>query len=355
MHALPSRLVTILILGTTWLWTARSARAETPDVFDGADPVLLHQTQCSGWAAAFWADVDGNQTKDTLVVLTMVAGNGGLSDLGTGFGYGYSFSDVICNAATATAPGQIAINFVDTLAPGFVWNNPATWQYKAVPAARIDSSWEGGSICPRSNTSNPYFRVQAYRERGQVQEITGTQTAVPGTTFTRNAFADPAGVGEIYIHTDYCENDLNALVLGVGAPVILSGPTVVQQFPGKTLRLSVNAAGTPPLTYQWFKDGQPVHDLTFHYTEKVAIARCLWKNVIRTGSISGATTQQLTLVGAQPGHSGSYTVAVTNPGGTTTSSAVPITIAPQQIKPCVLPEFPRITPQRPQPPRPRPL
>lgn len=343
------KLIATLIIGSMLL-CAKPVRAETPDVFDGADPVLLHQRQCSGWAAVFWADVDGDQVKETLVVLTVIAGHGQLSDLGSGYGYGYSFSDVACGAAVATNPGQIAINFVDALAPGFVWNNPATYTYKTVSAARLDSSWEGGSICPRPNASNPYFRVQAYRQRGQVEEIIGTQAAVPYTTWTRNSFSDPLGVGELYIHTDYCENDLNALVLGVGAPVILSGPTILQQFPGKTITISVSAAGSPALSYQWYKDGQPVQDRNFAYQEKVPIGRCLWRTVIRTGSISGATTQRLTFKNAQPGHSGNYSVVVTNQGGATTSSAIQLTIPPSSPKPCVLPEFPKITPlPRPSP------
>lgn len=344
-----SKLGAVLIVGSMLLWSAKQARAETPDVFDGADATLLSHGQCSGWAAVFWADIDGDQTKETLVVLTVVAGHGQLSDLGYGYGYGYSFSDVACGSTVANNPGQIAINFADALAPGFVWNNPATYTYKSVPAARIDTSWDGGSICPRPNTSNPYFRVQAYRQRGQVEEIIGAQAAVPSTTWTRNSFSDPVGVGELYIHTDYCENDLNALVLGANVPVILSGPTIVQQFPGKAIRISVNATGTPPLTYQWYKDGQPVQDRNFFFQEKVAIGHCLWRTVIRSGSISGATTQRLTLTNAQPSHSGNYSVVVTNQGGTTTSSATQLTVAASQPKPCVLPEFPKITPLPPRP------
>src|SRR6185436_1641336 len=67
---------------------------------------------------------------------------------------------------------------------------------------------------------------------------------------------------------------------------------------GETVTLSVVATGTGPLTYQWFRDGQPV---------------------------PAATTALLT-VSATAGNVGNYAVAVTGPQGTVVSAPAPVTV-----------------------------
>jgi sugar lactone lactonase YvrE len=91
-------------------------------------------------------------------------------------------------------------------------------------------------------------------------------------------------------------------------------PTIVAQPAGHTVyedsdvSFSVTAAGTAPLSYQWKKAGAALSD---------------------GGSISGATTDTLTLTGVQLSDSGDYTVTVTNPAGEVTSS--PATLAVQTL------------------------
>lgn len=70
-------------------------------------------------------------------------------------------------------------------------------------------------------------------------------------------------------------------------------------YPGATARFRVTAAGLAPITYQWRKNGAPLSD---------------------AGNISGATTPTLTVANASAADVATYTVVVTNPGGSATST-----------------------------------
>ena len=69
------------------------------------------------------------------------------------------------------------------------------------------------------------------------------------------------------------------------------------------------ASGTAPLTYLWKKNGG-------HLTDG--------------GSLSGATTAIWALSNLITGDAGSYTVVVTNAGGTATSNAATLTVVDAQ-------------------------
>jgi hypothetical protein len=91
------------------------------------------------------------------------------------------------------------------------------------------------------------------------------------------------------------------------APTVTTGPAPQTVTAGATVTFSVAASGTAPLTYQWFKD-----------------------NV----ALGGATAATLTFT-ATAQSAGSYTVAVTNAAGTTTSSAATLTVSPATTAPAV--------------------
>ena len=60
------------------------------------------------------------------------------------------------------------------------------------------------------------------------------------------------------------------------------------------MTFTVSASGSAPLSYQWLRNGA---------------------NVTNGGNVIGATSSTLTLTNVQIGNAGSYTVAVSNPGG----------------------------------------
>lgn len=76
-------------------------------------------------------------------------------------------------------------------------------------------------------------------------------------------------------------------------------PTTTPKCVGASNTLSVSAAGTPPFSYQWMKNGN---------------------------AISNATAATFSLAFAQPADSGIYTCSITNAAGTTTSNAAHFTL-----------------------------
>ncbi|HPD06617.1 MAG TPA: immunoglobulin domain-containing protein [Candidatus Bipolaricaulis sp.] len=92
-----------------------------------------------------------------------------------------------------------------------------------------------------------------------------------------------------------------AAVLTVNVPPTLTvQPAAQSACAGKSVLFSVTAAGTPPLAYQWEKDGTP---------------------------ISGATTAIYTIPAVTTADEGTYTVVVTNSCGTVTSHAAALSVS----------------------------
>ncbi len=89
---------------------------------------------------------------------------------------------------------------------------------------------------------------------------------------------------------------------------------------GSGVTLTVAATGEGTLSYQWRKDGSPISD-----------------GASGTGSAyAGATTPSLTLSGVSAADEGDYDVVVTNPGGSTTSSASTLSVTTGAIAPSIV-------------------
>jgi hypothetical protein len=93
-------------------------------------------------------------------------------------------------------------------------------------------------------------------------------------------------------------------VIGV-APTIVTPPMAQPARVGGTVNFSVSAAGSLPLTYQWFFND--------------------------TNVIAGAGDSVLRLTSIQTSQSGTYAVVVTNLVGSVTSSPVMLTVAPAAV------------------------
>ena len=85
------------------------------------------------------------------------------------------------------------------------------------------------------------------------------------------------------------------------APIITQQPQGTNLFQGGTLRLCVAAAGAPPLSYKWLFFG---------------------------AEIPGQTAACLVIPNASPSDSGSYSVEVSSPNGSATSSEVTVEVFP---------------------------
>jgi hypothetical protein len=123
---------------------------------------------------------------------------------------------------------------------------------------------------------------------------TGAQFALP------NVQAASAGNFDVVVGNAAGSATSAVAVLSVNVPVSLSAqPVGAALNAGGTLSLSVTAAGTAPLTYQWFRNGEPV---------------------------AGATARTLTLTGVKESDAGSYQAVVSNVVGSVSSSLAQVTI-----------------------------
>lgn len=84
-------------------------------------------------------------------------------------------------------------------------------------------------------------------------------------------------------------------------------PTNQSVLYGNTAVIAASVAGTPPLVYQWQKNGA---------------------NLFDGGRLAGATGATLTISNAQPGDQRSYQLVVTSPYGTNTSTPAVLSVVP---------------------------
>ena len=109
--------------------------------------------------------------------------------------------------------------------------------------------------------------------------------------------ANSAQTAAEFVFTRLLVEKLNALP--PAPPVIDAQPQPVTASAGSDVTFTVAASGAGPLSYQWQHNG---------------------------AEIAGATAATLSLTNVQSG--GSYSVAVTNPHGTTPSAAAALTVTP---------------------------
>ena len=136
----------------------------------------------------------------------------------------------------------------------------------------------------------------AYQWRFQGVTLTGETNAQLTVT---NVQVGSAGTYSVVV-SNALGSFTNAAELAIiGFPAIVTQPVAQVQLLGSTVTFSVVAQGVFPLVYQWFTNNTPV---------------------------AGATTDTLVLTNVQPGQAAVYSVVVTNPVGSVTSSNALLTV-----------------------------
>ncbi len=106
-------------------------------------------------------------------------------------------------------------------------------------------------------------------------------------------------VGGTFLDASGAEAHSIARWTAPGAPAILQGPATTAWIHNQPASLRVDAAGAPPLTYQWRKNASP---------------------------IPGATTASFSIPSAAPGDAASYDVIVANACGSVVSNSVAVDV-----------------------------
>jgi DNA/RNA endonuclease G (NUC1) len=153
---------------------------------------------------------------------------------------------------------------------------PASFSVTATGSATLTYQWRKGGATIPSATSATYTFAAAQPADAGAYSVVVTNPA--GSVTSADA----------------------ALTVNI-PPSITTQPADETVTEGQAAQVSVTAAGTAPLSYQWQKDGS---------------------------DLSGATSATLAFASAGSGDAGTYRVVVTSPYGTATSSGATLTVNP---------------------------
>lgn len=198
-------------------------------------------------------------------------------------GTGYLFYATAYNAAGLESPPSAPVRYTVPTAPvitsqpanqTIVLGSPVTFSAQATSSIPVLLQWYfGGSAI--ANATNNSYSIAAVR-------------SLDAGAYSISA-SNNSGVAL----------SSSALLSVVLPPSIAVQPANQTVLAGAPWTLSVQASGTAPLVYQWFRGGTP---------------------------LSGATASTLQASAAAAGDAGSYTVQVANAYGTVTSSAAVLTV-----------------------------
>ncbi len=216
---------------------------------------------------------------------------------------------VFCRAGTTVAGLKFDVNDPNGLS--YNWNDDdAAFNFKSsltVPVFRwcfvaLIVQPDQATLCLQDGTQ--FLTAVNYAvhpdQAFEGDTLIGTDFQDPYRTFNGTVdevavFNRALSVGEVYSQYASAVGGLKPSVFG---NLQVPAGTI---YVGEKLTVSVDAGGTPPLNYQWRKDGQP---------------------------ISGATTSAFTKPSSDASDSGKYDVIITNAQGSVTSQQIAVVVQP---------------------------
>lgn len=163
------------------------------------------------------------------------------------------------------------------------------------PVSRVILVGENATFSVGAKGTEP-LSYQWYKDGTAIERATESDYTVDAATL------NDAGLYTVEVTNQFGSVTSEPALLTViepAAPTIVEQPAPANIKTGETVTFSVSATGTPPLSYQWFKDGF---------------------------DIPGATEPTYTIENATPNHEGNYTVRVTNKFGTATSEPAHLSV-----------------------------
>jgi autotransporter-associated beta strand protein len=222
------------------------------------------------------------------------AGNGVIVNSGaTLTGDGSINRNVVLNSGSTLHPGSTTTGSSLTSA-SLLWNGDAAFAFE-LGSTSNQLTLNGALSKGGAGLYNFAFTPAAGLAAGNIYTLatfSSTDFTVADLTFS----GLPAGLTGVFTV------NANSIQFEIfGPPEIATQPQSVSVPMGGTGTFSVTVNPSPPLTYQWFKDGN---------------------------AINGATGASLTIANVEAVDIGSYTVTITNAAGTTMSNPATLSIAP---------------------------
>jgi pectin methylesterase-like acyl-CoA thioesterase len=144
-----------------------------------------------------------------------------------------------------------------------------------------------------------------------------TNSAVMGAGMNLGLTNIPATAPGAYLSNNTLSRSIDLVLPTAPYPAISAQPQGLAINPADTAVYTVTATGTPPLSYQWLKDGVPQSD---------------------GGNIWGTTTSTLTITNVTTGDNGFYSVVITNLYGAITSSPAILFVSASDVAPFITAE-----------------
>jgi alpha-tubulin suppressor-like RCC1 family protein/Zn-dependent metalloprotease len=291
-------------------------------VFKGTTNVLLAAKAAGVQPVGYQWQFNGvnlsGATNDTLTLTNLQFSQAGAYRLVAGNSYGVVSSKPAKLVVTIPLGEALdATNRVWTTSGNAPWYGQTNTTHDGVDAARsgdigniqetilqttLVTNWSGRCIFWWKVSSEEYFDTLEFRVNGVAQtnisgEVDWQQCSVPvpaGTNVLQWRYSKDATYG-----SGQDAGWVDQFSFRVDPPVITAQPTNLAVSWGTTAQFRVTATNYPPLAYRWWRNGTtPV----------------------------GNNTSILTLTGVQDADAASYTVVVTNVGGSVTSSPAILTV-----------------------------
>ncbi len=227
-------------------------------------------------------------------VVTTVAGAANLSGTVDGTGLGARFF----------APAGLGINSSGTLAVADLGNNTIRTASAASGSAPTITQQPQSQTVIKTQTASFSVTATGTGPLGyQWYFNSGVIAGATASTYTKsNIQTTDAGSYSVTVtNAGGATPSVNAILTVTVPPSITTGPQSQTVSAGASTLFTVTAAGTVPLSYQWF---------------------------FGAAAISGANASAYTLNNAQAANVGSYSVVVTNIAGTTTSGNATLSVTP---------------------------
>ena len=288
-------------------------------------PPFTYQWQWNGFDLNNVANVSGVTTSNLVITNVLLAQAASYRVIVSGA----AGTVVSSNATLAVFPTLDLAEALD--APGYTWTTNGTppWvghglvTHDGVDAARSGAIGNSASTTMGTTVNGPgavsfWWKVSSETNKDLLTFYTnGTAAATISGEVDWQFKTLNFGSGVKALTWTYSKNSsgvagqdrgwVDQFTFGPVPTVITSQPADQTIDAGATVSFSVAAIGTPPLTYQWQRNGA---------------------DLANGGGVSGASSSNLVLTGTQTSQAGSYQVVVSGQGGSVASTAAGLAVYP---------------------------
>ena len=251
---------------------------------------LSYQWRVDGMNLTNGGSINGATTNVLIIRGAQTNNSGNYTVIVTNFGG--SVTSSVASLIVASAP----VILTQPVSRAIAVSSNATFTVTAIGTMPLSYQWQ------RNGTNLVNITNHISGTTNAILTISNAQTNDSGNSYS-----------VIIANSVGSTNSSNATLLVTNIPpMIIVQPLSRTNVSGTTVTLTVTAIGTAPLSYQWQLNGINLVDGT---------------NLVYGDITSGSTTNNLTISNVQTNDNGNYTVVVTGPGGSVTSSNAVLTVA----------------------------